>query len=217
MRLAIFRSTVPVSLTKRPFVRVAILPAVFAALFFSASAWPAKEDEEPPEVRYAAMLEREYGPLGTTTEQILGREATHEPVTIVGALVYRLRAKPLERLSLVEKKLLAVYGLKEEVDDGGFEQYFSAAAGGAAVLALQALREMRANPLAKSVQKALAVFPGARPPPDPAKRAQLVTGLKRRAAAIWGACDDEFYLHEDDLAALAFAYVKQNRARIVLP
>ena len=32
------------------------------------------KDEEPPEVRYAAMLEREYGPLGKTTDQILGRE-----------------------------------------------------------------------------------------------------------------------------------------------
>ena len=71
------------------------------------------------------MLEREYGPLGTTTAEILGREATHEPATIVGALVYRLRAKPVERLSLVEKKLLAVYALKEEVDNGGFEQYFN--------------------------------------------------------------------------------------------
>ncbi|HEX6639326.1 MAG TPA: DUF4375 domain-containing protein, partial [Steroidobacteraceae bacterium] len=135
------------------------LLAVLAACLVGMAAWSAGKDEEPPEVRYAAMLEREYGPLGTTTEQILGREATHEPVTIVGALVYRLRAKPLERLSLVEKKLLAVYGLKEEVDNGGFTQYFNGPMGDGAALALQALREMQAAPLVKSVQKALAVFP----------------------------------------------------------
>jgi hypothetical protein len=193
------------------------LLAVLAACLVGMAAWSAGKDEEPPEVRYAAMLEREYGPLGTTTEQILGREATHEPVTIVGALVYRLRAKPLERLSLVEKKLLAVYGLKEEVDNGGFTQYFNGPMGDGAALALQALREMQAAPLVKSVQKALAVFPGATAPADPVKRAKLIESVKRRATTVWPVCDDEFYLREDDLAPLAFAYAKRNRAHITLP
>lgn len=193
------------------------LLAALAACLASITAWSAGKDEEPPEVRYAAMLEREYGPLGTTTEQILGREPTHEPVTIVGALVYRLRAKPPERLSLVEKKLLAVYGLKEEVDNGGFSQYFNGPVGNGAALALQGLREMRAMQLVKPVQKALAVFPGATAPADPVKRARLLESLKRRAAGVWPVCDDEFYLREDDLPPLAFAYAKKNRAQISLP
>ena len=183
----------------------------------SCAAWPANKDEEPPEVRYAAMLEREYGPLGTTTEQILGREATHEPVTIVGALVYRLRAKPLARLSAVEKKLLAVYGLKEEVDNGGFNQYFNGVVGDGATLALQSLREMQAAQLVKSVQKALSVFPAGKPPADQAKRVKLIEGMKRRAQNVWAVCDDEFYLREENLAGFAFAYAKKNRAQITLP
>ncbi|HUQ09277.1 MAG TPA: DUF4375 domain-containing protein [Steroidobacteraceae bacterium] len=189
-----------------------------AALLACAPAWPAApKDEEPPEVRYAAMLEREYGPLGTTTEQILGREPTHEPVTIVGALVYRLRSKPLARLSLTERKLLAVYGLKEEVDNGGFSQYFSGPVGDGASLALQALRDMQAAQLVKTVQKALAVFPAAKPPADQVRRGKLVDGMKRRAQGVWAVCDAEFYLREEDLAKFAFAYVKKNRAQISLP
>src|SRR5689334_21682921 len=163
------------------------------------------------------MLEREYGPLGTTTEQILGREATHEAVTIVGALVYRLRAKPLERLSSIERKLLAVYGMKEEVDNGGFVQYFNGPVGDGAAQALQGLREMQAAQLVKSVQKALAVFPASRPPVEQTKRVKLIDGMKRRAAGVWAVCDDEFYLREEDLAKFAFAYVKKNRAQITLP
>lgn len=189
-----------------------------AALLVCAAAWPATpKDEEPPEVRYAAMLEREYGPLGKTTEQILGREATHEPVTIVGALVYRLRGKPLAQLSLTEKKLLAVYGMKEEVDNGGFTQYFSGAVGDGSSLALQGLRDMQAAQLVKTVQQAVAVFPAAKPPADQVKRVKLIDGMKRRAQGVWSVCDDEFYLREEDLAKFAFAFVKKNRAQITLP
>lgn len=177
----------------------------------------ANKNEEPPEVRYAAMLEREYGPLGTSTDQILGREATHEAVTIVGALVYRLRAKPAERLTSIEKKLLAVYGLKEEVDNGGFTQYFNGPLADGAALALQGLREMQATKLVTTVQKALAVFPAAKPPADQAQRVKMIEGIKRRAATVWGACDDEFYLREEDLAGFAFAYARKHRAQIVLP
>lgn len=201
-------------------MRIRDLLVVCVALSAGAGAWPANKpnkDEEPPEVRYAAMLEREYGPLGTTTEQILGREATHEPVTIVGALVYRLRGKSLERLTLVEKKLLAVYGLKEEVDNGGFSQYFSGPVGNGAALALQGLKDMQAAKMLKPVQKALAVFPAAKPPVDQAKRSKLIDGMKTRASNSWSACEVEFYLAEEDLASVAFAYAKKNRAQISLP
>ena len=194
------------------------LAAAFAACLTCVAVWPANnKGEESPEVRYAAMLEREYGPLGKTTEQILGREATHEPTTIVGALVYRLRAKPLERLSVVEKKLLAVYALKEEVDNGGFNQYFTGPLGDSAVLALQAFRDMQAAQLVKTMQKALSVFPAAKPPADQARRVKLVEGMKRRAQGVWGVCDDEFYLREEGLAEVALAYAKKTRAQIVLP
>ncbi len=191
-----------------------------AAALFTCTAWPtgpANKDEEPPEVRYAAMLEREYGPLGKTTEQILAKEKTHEPVTIVGALIYRIRAKPAERLSAIERRLLAVYGLKEEVDNGGFNLYFAGPLGNESALALQALREMGAVQIVKSVQKAMAVFPGGKPPADHTRRVKVMESIKRRSQGVWGACDDEFYLREEGLADLALAYVKKNRAAIVVP
>ena len=178
---------------------------------------PPRKDEEPPEVRYAAMLEAEYGPLGKTTDAILSHEKDREAATVVGALVYRLRAKPLERLSLVEKKLLAVHGLKEEVDNGGFSQYFSGPVGDGSAHALQGLREMGSAQLLKTMQKALAVFPASKPPADQTKRVKLIDTIKRRANGVWSVCDEEFYLREDGLADLALAYVKKNRAQITVP
>jgi hypothetical protein len=196
-----------------------MLAAAAAAYLICAAAWsagPAK-DEEPPEVRYAAMLEREYGPLGKTTEQILANEKTYEAVTVVGALVYRIRAKPTERLSAIERRLLAVYGLKEEVDNGCFNLYFAGPLGDGSALALQGLRDMGATQIAKPVQKAVAVFPGGKPPSDHDKRVKVMETIKRRSQGVWGGCDDEFYLREEALADLALAYAKKNRAAIVLP
>jgi hypothetical protein len=190
---------------------------VVAMLASGAALGATPKDEEPPEVRYAAMLEREYGPLGKSTAEILGREQTHEAVTIVGALLYRLRAKPAERQTLVERKLLAVYGLKEEVDNGGFNQYFSGALGDGSALALQGFRDMGAAQFVRLMQKALAVFPAGKPPADQAKRLKLIEQGKRRVQGVWGACDDEFYGREEGLADIALAYVKKNRAQIQLP
>jgi hypothetical protein len=132
-------------------------------------------------------------------------------------LIYRIRAKPAERLSAIERRLLAVYGLKEEVDNGGFNLYFAGPLGNESALALQALREMGAVQIVKSVQKAMAVFPGGKPPADHTRRVKVMESIKRRSQGVWGACDDEFYLREEGLADLALAYVKKNRAAIVVP
>lgn len=191
-----------------------------ATLCCCATSWAANpaanKGEDPPEVRYAAMLEREYGPLGTTTAQILGHESTHEPVTLMGALIYRLRGKPLDRLTAVEKKLLAVYGLKEEVDNGGFSQYLNGPVGDTSATAVQGLKDMQALQVLKPVQRALSVFAASKPPAEQAKRVKLIEAMKRRAQGVWSSCDDEFYLREEDLAALALAYVKKNQSQIVL-
>jgi hypothetical protein len=197
--------------------RAACLLSMFIAAIGNAASSPAQKDEEPPEVRFAAMLEAEYGPLGTTTDQILARESTHEPTTIVGALVYRLRAKPAARLSSIERKLLAVADLRDEVNNGGFHQYFSNAAGDRYALALQAFREMGATALTKVLQRALTVFPGAKPSTSFDVRQRAIAGAAKRAEAVWGACDDEFYLRDEGYAALALAYAKKYRAQIILP
>lgn len=196
---------------------LALLLSVAAHVALAAPPKGPNKDEEPPEVRYAAMLAAEYGPLGKTTDAILSHEKDKEPATVVGALIYRLRDKPLERLSATEKKLLAVYNLKEEVDNGGFSQYFMSPVGDNAALALQGFRDMGAAQLTRTVQKAMNVFPAAKPPVDTAKRTKLMETIKRRANATWGACDEEFYLREEEMPAIALAFVKKNRASITLP
>jgi uncharacterized protein DUF4375 len=192
-----------------------ILAAVIACVV-CVTAWPANKNEETPEQRYAAMLEREYGPLGTTTDQILGHESDQDPVTIFGALVYRINAKPVERRSLVERKLAAVHALQSEVNNGGFDQYFFNDSGDESAQALAGLKEMGSAPGLKLMQRAVNAFPAGKVPTDRAKRQALMEKIRARAQSTWSACDSGFYLIED-LGSLALAYAKKNRAQITLP
>jgi hypothetical protein len=195
------------------------MKSVFAlclALLVSASAICADpQKEDPPEVRYAAMLAAEYEPLGKTTAEILAHEKTHDAITLFGALAFRINAKPAARRTLTERKLAAVYAVQAEVNNGGFDQYFFNDSGDDSALALQGLREMGSAQGVKLMQRALNVFPGGKPPADRLKRQLLVERLRPRAAATWGACDHGFFTI-DDLGALALAYAKKNRAQIVL-
>lgn len=200
--------------TRAAALSVLLLALARAGAVASAATPP---DEEPPEVRYAAMLEREYGPLGTTTAQILGRESTHEAVTVVGALVYRIRAKPPERRSVIEQRLVAARDLLDEVTAGGFQQYFASAAADQVTVALQAFRDMGAAELARQTQRAMSVFPQGRPPADLERRSRMLPQIQRRAQGVWGGCEDVLYLRVEGFPALALEYAKRHRARIVLP
>jgi len=187
----------------------------FATLLLIATASAAPPKEDPPELRFAAMREAEYAPLGKTTSEILGHEQTHDAITLVGALVFRINAKAPERRSLTERKLAAVYAVQAEVNNGGFDQYFFNDSGDDSTLALQGLKEIGSAQGVKLMQRALNVFPGGKPPVDRVKRQALVERVRPRAQAIWGACDHGFYTL-DDIGALTLAYAKRNRAQINL-
>jgi hypothetical protein len=176
----------------------------------------AEKKEDAPEVRFAAMREAEYLPLGRTTAEILGREKSHDAITIVGALAYRIGTKPPARRSVTERKLAAAYAAQAEVNNGGFEQYFSNDSGDEAALALQGLREIGSVQGARLMQRAMNVFPGGRPPADRAARQALVQRVRARAQSTWSACEHGFFMLED-FSTQALAYAKKNRAQIVLP
>ena len=161
------------------------------------------------------MRAAEYEPLGKTTAEILAHEKTHDAITLVGALVYRINAKPPARRSLTERKLAAVYALQAEVNNGGFDQYFFNDSGDDSALALQGLKEMGSALGAKLLQRASNVFPSGKPPADRVKRQALVERLRPRAQATWGACEHGFFTL-DDLGTLALAYAKRYRTQINL-
>jgi hypothetical protein len=167
----------------------------------------------------AAYLAREYGPLGRTTDEILSHD--DKEINVLGALCHRIGEKEAMRgessLTEAEKRLCAVYELEGQVGNGGFDQYFFNSSGGNAEMALVGLKDMGAADAAAILERAMAVFPGGKPPTDRKSRWKAMDRIASRSAPAWQTCDSEFYQKGQDTYELCLAYARTKRTEIVLP
>jgi hypothetical protein len=166
-------------------------------------------------------LEKEYAPLGTTADEILSHDDPNAAYKVLGALQYRIDQKADVRgersLTDTERKLLAAWGVEGEVNNGGFDQYFSNPAGDNAEAALAGLREMGALKAAALLERAMAVFPDGKPPADRFRRQRVMDQIASRPQPVWEKCDSEFYDLTESISDLSLAYARQKRAEIILP
>ena len=173
--------------------------------------------------KLAARATNKYSPLGTTTGEILSHENDALKDRVLDALVWRLGQKSENRgwtnLSDTERRLIAVYAMEEEVLDGGFKQYFSTSLGGDADVALAGLKDMGATLTGQVMERAMAQFPGGKPPTDDEQRHAVMDKIDATAEPEWRKCDDDYSdaLDKDNLDALGLAYAKKKRADIILP
>ncbi|MBI5093385.1 MAG: DMP19 family protein [Candidatus Hydrogenedentes bacterium] len=169
----------------------------------------------------SALLEEKYGAMGITADQILSHEGAEDAGKILGALCYRIGQKADTHgehgLTDTERKFLAADWLEGEVDNGGFDQYFFNPSGDNSMVALAGLREMGASGAAALLERAVAVFPGGKPPTDTAKRREMMEQIAARSGPVWEQCDSEFYRLSESFSDLSLAYAKKKRAEIVLP
>jgi uncharacterized protein DUF4375 len=98
-----------------------------------------------------------------------------------------------------------VKALEDEVNNGGFDQFFYNNAGDNTMETIQALETIGAVKIADVVKRAAAMFPGGMPPRDRFARQDILLENFPRAEAF-EALNDEFYAYPDDLAGLLAAY-----------
>ena len=169
----------------------------------------------------AAYAERTYRPLGTTADEILAHENDDKKPHVLAALLWRMGQKS-ERLGWTnltdtERRLIAVYAMEGEISDGGFDEYFFNPTGGDADVALAGLNDMGASAAAELLQRAMAQFPGGKPPADYAKRQEVLGKIEATAKPLWSKYTSEYYHLKQDTYALCLAYAKKKRADIILP
>jgi hypothetical protein len=70
----------------------------------------------------------------------------------------RLQPREVAKLSIVERRLVAVGSLRSEVSNGGFDQYFFNSAGDLASDAVEAARGAGADDLARLIERAIALL-----------------------------------------------------------
>lgn len=110
----------------------------------------------------------------------------------------------MEALSTHERTLYVTQTLEQEINNGGFSQYFYNSSGDLANELADAFAAIGAHKTAAICKRALSAFKGA----VPTDRTERQTMLERmHCHKLWEKCDDAFYEYEDDLESLNRAYI----------
>lgn len=117
----------------------------------------------------------------------------------------------IEVLSKEERVIYVIDQLEEEVNNGGFSQYFFNNSGDFANEVVDALRTIGADGMAEICQTACSVFGGKVPERVEERRIELVNEQKE----LWNQCDDEFYKYPDDLLELNYAYIREKKEKFL--
>jgi len=98
-----------------------------------------------------------------------------------------------------------ISALEEEVNNGGFDQFFYNSAGDDTAEIIEALRVIGADSTAEVVERAAARFPGGTAPKDRFARQKVLLEISPNAEAF-EELDGEFYGYPDDLTDLVQRY-----------
>lgn len=113
----------------------------------------------------------------------------------------------IEVLSKEERVIYVVNQLEEEVNNGGFSQYFFNNSGDFANEVADALRTVGADSMAEICKKACSVFGEKVPERVEERRIELAN----EQTELLDQCDDEFYQYPDDLLELSYQYIVENK------
>ncbi len=115
----------------------------------------------------------------------------------------------IEKLNEHERVFYVTQILEQEVNNGGFSQFFYNSSGDFSNELVDAFTKIGALKTAEICKKALAVFNG-NVPSDRDEREELLDNLD--CDDVLSECDDEFYEYEDNLEELNYTYIMEHRS-----
>lgn len=113
-----------------------------------------------------------------------------------------------EKLNEYERVFFIAQILEQEVNNGGFSQFFCNSSGDFSNEIVDAFTKIGALKTAKICEKALSVFKCG-VPTNKDGRGQLLDSPE--CEDILSSCDDDFYDYGDDLESLNYAYIMAHR------
>ncbi|HUQ27184.1 MAG TPA: DMP19 family protein [Usitatibacter sp.] len=142
--------------------------------------------------------------------------ANEDPTTFAIALSDLVFARydrdGFESLTPPERVAYCVDALEREVNNGGFEQFFTNNSGDTSAETVAALRKIGAIQAANLVQSAMELFPNGSLPRDREERVDVVGAMSDAHRSKWHELDDRFCSYPDDLTRLMRAFVNAHRA-----
>lgn len=117
----------------------------------------------------------------------------------------------IDKLSAPQKILFLNEQLENEINNGGFSQYFANSTGDFAHETIASLKSIRADKTADLLQQAINEFPKHLVPSNRNARNILLHEISQKSEPVWSELDDQFYNYDDDLMALNLEYIKKNK------
>lgn len=116
----------------------------------------------------------------------------------------------VDSLNEYERTIFVTQELENEVNNGGFFQFFDNSSGQFASEIVQAFIKIGAEKTAEICRKAVEAF-GQELPVDWEERRSLLDQIADAAVAdVLDACDTAFYSYEENLEALNAAYIRKH-------
>jgi len=156
----------------------------------------------------------EYG--GQSVDELIELEDTHRADSIILAFEEALSRKSEQKgessINNVERVILGIEALEREVNNGGFDQFFtnpSYVFVPEIVTYLEIISCLKTAAIAQKAIEALDL--------DTLDFDSIVDRINeddKKLISILGVCDDVFYQYPDDIEAKLFEYIKANRESI---
>ena len=138
-----------------------------------------------------------------------------DPSDLIGELSVYIAVKchyeeNLSVLSVPERIFYTTQTLEEEVNNGGFDQFFFNSSGNLANEVVHAFTEIGAVKTADICRKAFSVY-GEEVPADRDERQDILELLNEEQEEILERCADVFFDYEENLNELNYAFVMRNK------
>ena len=134
------------------------------------------------------------------------------PVPPLDEIVQRLQSQPEASLTPAQRGFVAIWELEDDVNNGGFSQYFFNSCGGDVWIASRTLREIGADRCADIVDRAGQLLPlSAAEWSSREARQSALEALSESDSEALDNLDDLFFAYPDDLDALLNAFVSKHR------
>ena len=118
--------------------------------------------------------------------------------------------KDFAKLTEPQKTFSLCQWFEQEVNNGGFWQFFFNSSGNFAHQIVDSLRIIGANTTADILQEAINQFPNKIVPNTYDERMNVFEQIGKTEREVWNELDKQFYKYPDDLCALNFEYIKNN-------
>jgi hypothetical protein len=116
-----------------------------------------------------------------------------------------------EEVTEPQKHLYLNRWFENQINNGGFWQYFFNSSSNVAHQTVDSLRIIGANTTADMLQKAIDQFPDKTIPNTYEERMEIFEQIGDSEYEVWKELTKKFYEYPDDLQTLNLEYIKQNR------